>query len=329
MNYARIIMDNFQGLKIALGNEIKAGPWGGGNQFLISFKKYFEGKGARVVHSLEEGLDVIILINPRPESGTFTHKDIKKYKKSHPRVKVIHRINETDRAKNTRHIDRLRLEANRVADAVVFISEWVRDYYRQKGMDPRTPVYVVRNGPDEQIFHSRDYRPWREDQPMKVVTHHWSNNPMKGIDVYRYFDKLLEDPWMLTRFHFTFVGRYPPGETFRHTRTVPPLFGDALARELSTHHVYLTAARWESCGMHQLEGACCGLPVLYINEGGGVVETCREAGVEFTAESFPVALFKMREHYARLQPRMKAFPFNAAAMCREYEAVIQTVMNSV
>ncbi|HOY08569.1 MAG TPA: glycosyltransferase [Candidatus Omnitrophota bacterium] len=321
-------MNTFKELKIALGNEIKDGPWGGGNQFLISFKKYFEGKGACVVHHLEDGLDVIILINPRPESGTFTHKDIKKYKKSNPRVKVIHRVNETDRAKNTCHIDRLRLEANKVADAVVFISEWVQQYYRQRGMDPRTPAYVAHNGPDESIFHHDGYRPWQDSGPMKIVTHHWSNNPMKGIDVYDYFDKLLEDSWMQSRFQFTYIGRYPAGTEFRHTRTVPPLSGADLARELRSHHVYLTAARWESCGMHQLEGACCGLPVLYINEGGGVVETCREAGIEYTAGSFPVALFKMRDQYARLQPKMKTFPFNASAMCRQYESVLQSVLNS-
>ncbi len=316
------------GLRLALGNEIKEGPWGGGNQFLSSFKTHLESKGAKVFFRLEDDLDVIILFNPRRESGTFHHKDVKRYKKRFPKARVIHRINETDKAKNTRFIDRLRLEANKVADAVIFISEWVRDYYISKGFDQRIPSFVIRNGPDENIFNSRGYTPWQPNGSLRVVTHHWSDNPMKGIDIYQYFDRLLNDPWMKRLFNFTYIGRYPKGVQLQQTQCVPPLFGADLARELKKHHVYLTAARWESCGMHQLEGACCGLPVLYIDEGGGVVETCRDAGIKFTVETFPVSLFKMREEYPSLQPKLNAFPFNARLMCQEYENVIEKILMS-
>ena len=58
-------------------------------------------------------------------------------------------------------------------------------------------------------------------------------------------------------------------------------FFNELGDELRKHDVYLTAARWEACGMHHIEGACCGLPVLFHKEGGGINETCKNYGVEY------------------------------------------------
>ena len=103
-------MKRFDGIKIALGYEIREGPWGGGNQFLRSFKNYFEDLGAIITHQLEGQVDLIMIINPR--SGTFPINDLKKYKRRYPNVKIIHRVNETDKAKNTNQIDKSRLEAN-------------------------------------------------------------------------------------------------------------------------------------------------------------------------------------------------------------------------
>lgn len=316
-------------LKIALSNEIKQGPWGGGNQFLISFKRYFEKKGAIVVHHLEEGLDLIILINPKRSSGTFNHVDIKKYKKKHPGTIVIHRINETDKAKNTSHINRIRLKANRIADAVVFISKWVRDYYIQKGFDSFFPHTVIQNGPDERIFNSRGYKLWKRGVPLRIVTHHWSNNWMKGFDIYKYFDDILQDPWMRKRFQFTIIGRHPDSLSFSYTKCLPPMSGMNLAHELKKNHVYLTAARWESCGMHQLEGALCGLPVLYIDESGGIVETCKGFGIQFTKKTFSVSLFKMLDQYRVIQPKMKNFSLTATNMVNQYGEFIGDLLKTI
>jgi glycosyltransferase involved in cell wall biosynthesis len=319
----------FEGKKIAIGYEIRNGPWGGGNQFLISFKDYFEKRGAKIVHRLsDKDLSLIILINPRKGSGTFDHKDIERYKRFNPKVKVIHRINETDKAKNTNNIDRLRLKANKVVDAVVFVSEWVRDYYIEKGFDPTFPHTVIRSGPDEKIFNPEGYIPWKRGIPLKIVTHHWSDNYMKGTDIYQYLDELLDDEWMRRFFEFTYIGRLPNGIKFKNTRYVPVLQGKSLAEELRKHHVYLTAARWESCSMHQLEGACCGLPLLFIDEGGGAVECSIGFGIQFSKSTFILNLFKILEKYAELQPKMKEFPLNASATNKKYEELIEKLLEN-
>lgn len=317
----------FDGVKIAFGYEIKDGPWGGGNQVLRVLKRHLENKGARITQRLEDGLDLIIIINPRKESATFDLSQIQKYKKKHPQVKIICRINDTDKSGKVYKIDGLRLNACRNSDGIIFISDWVRNYYLEKGVSPKIPHAVIHNGPEEEIFHSRGYVAWQEEKPMKIITHHWSDNPMKGLDIYQHFDELLDDPWMRKHFEFTYIGRLPNNTRLKNTRYISPLSAQALAEKLRQHHVYLTAARWEACGMHQLEGACCGLPVLFINEGGGMVETCQGFGIQFTKSTFAVSLFKMLEEYPQFQPKMKNFPLTSIKMNSEYEEFIARILN--
>lgn len=317
----------FRGTKIALGYEIKNGPWGGGNKFLISIKEHLENNGAKVVHSLEEALDLIIIINPHKGSGTFNHIDVRKYKRKNPNVKVIHRINETDKAKNTNYIDRLRIDASKGLDGVIFISGWMRDYYIAKGFDPGIPNVVIRNGADERFFNSEGHKPWNPSEPMRIVTHHWSDNWMKGGDIYQYFDEVLEDRWLREKFQFTIIGRWPKEIRFRNTKTIQPLMDRELAEEIKKHHVYLTAARWEACAMHPLEGACCGLPVLYINEGGGITETCKDFGIMYTKNNFLAVLFKMREQYKDISLKMNGFPFTTTKMNKKYEEFFTKVLS--
>ncbi|MCK9602785.1 MAG: hypothetical protein M0R66_00180 [Candidatus Omnitrophica bacterium] len=318
-----------EGVKIALGYKIRNGPWGGGNQFLISFKDYFESGGARVTDHLEEALDMVVMVNPRKGSGTFDYNDVLKYKRRNPKTKIIFRVNDTDKSGKIYKADKLRLKSCRLADAVVFISDWIRDYYIERGFDCRIPHIVIRNGADENIFNPQGYSVWDSSRPLKIVTHHWSDNCMKGADIYQYFDQLLDDPWMKQRFEFTYIGQlpsYPTKVQFRNTRYIPPLSGMALAGELKKHHVYLTAARWEGCGMHQLEGACCGLPVLFIDEGGGAVECCEGFGIQFTKDTFAISLFKMLKQYIGFQPKMRTFPLNATLMVRKYADFILSVL---
>ncbi len=308
-----------------MGYEIRTGPWGGGNQFLSAFRGYFEGKGAKIVFKLEDDIDVIVIINPRKESGTFTLRDVLRYKRSNPETKVITRLNDTDKSGKGYKADKLRLESCKISDAAVFISSWLRDYYTDKGFNPDMLNRVIHNGPDKNIFNPNGYNPWDGKSPLKVVTHHWSDNYMKGADIYHYFDELLEDPWMRKRFEFTYVGRLcrmPVKTEFKNTTHIQPLSGQELAQELKKHHIYLTASRWEGCGMHQLEGACCGLPVLFIDEGGGMVETCQGYGIQFSKTTFVISLFKILEKYGELQPKMRLFPLTASKMNMEYEKLI-------
>lgn len=314
--------------KIALGIKVKENPWGGGNQFGAAFVEYFNSFGIVVTSTLDEDSDLIMLMDPRRnvESFTFTHKEIFKFKKKHRNVKVVHRINECDLRKGTRGMDKKLIKANKCADYTVFISEWLRDYFFKQGFNKERPHTVIRNGADEHIYFSEGKEMWDGKSPMRLVTHHWSDNWMKGFDIYSKLDRFLADPWMRSLFSFTFIGRWPANLEFKNTRTVGPLYRDSLAKELRNHHVYLTASRWEPCGMHHIEGALCGLPVLYINEGGGIEECCKDIGLKFNVEDFALSLFKMREEYYNLFSKLKNYNLTSRNCLSHYHNIFNELM---
>ena len=71
-----------------------------------------------------------------------------------------------------------------------------------------------------------------------------------------------------------------------------PLHGADLGKELRKHDVYVTASRFEPCGMHHIEGAASGMPVIYHKDTGGIVELCKNHGEDY--ESFPEFLNKLK-----------------------------------
>ncbi len=311
-------------MKISLGYLAQEKPWGGGNQFALAFKKYFGSRGYNVVHTLDMDTEVAVLIDPRPGSEKkFIHTDILKFKKrKNPSFKVLHRINECDKRKGTHFMDALLYQANQCADYTVFISSWLERYFIERWPDYHKPHATILNGADETVFNSTGKKYWDAKEPLRIVTHHWSDNPMKGADIYKKLDDLLDDPKMRQSFSFTYIGRYPKDIIFRNTKIIEPKFGSELAAELKKCHVYITASRYEPCGMHHIEGALCGLPILYINEGGGIVECCRGYGVEFSVDNFTSALFKMREEYYGYIEELKSYPNTGTNMLKRYEEVI-------
>ena len=43
------------------------------------------------------------------------------------------------------------------------------------------------------------------EKPLKIVTHHWSNNINKGFDIYKYLDDLLDNKRWKKRIRFTIL----------------------------------------------------------------------------------------------------------------------------
>jgi len=316
-------------MKISLSYIPKDSPWGGGNQFALMFKKYFSSRGHNVSHNLERDTDIALLIDPRPApEKSFIHTDIMRFKKrNNPRLKFVHRVNECDKRKGTGHIDRLLYRANHDADFTIFVSAWLRDYFLKIWKRYDKPHAVINNGADETIFNGKNKKYWDSDTTLSIVTHHWSDNWMKGADIYKRLDDLLSDPWMREKFSFTYIGRHPSELKLNNTKIVEPKHGPELATELRRCHVYLTASRFDPCGMHQIEGALCGLPVIYIDEGGGNVECCRDYGIKFNTVNFTAALFKMREQYFEYAQRLRQYPLSGTYMLQNYEGIFLKLIN--
>ena len=118
-------------MKVSIGTNIKDGPWGGGNLFAVNLKEYLLKNGHDVVHNLNhDDLDIILITEPRKtsESSAFTHVQVENYLRFHNNdAIVVHRINECDERKGTNFVNKYLIEANKIADHTVFVSNWLKD----------------------------------------------------------------------------------------------------------------------------------------------------------------------------------------------------------
>ena len=105
----------------------------------------------------EPDIDLIVLTDPRSRkesTSTYNHDEIKQYKKY---VKddtvVVQRINECDERKNTNFVNKYLIEANKIADYTIFVSNWLKNLYTVQGIN-RKNNYVILAGANNKIFNS-------------------------------------------------------------------------------------------------------------------------------------------------------------------------------
>jgi len=307
--------------------KIHNGPWGGGNQFGKSLSSFLKNKGWKVVYDLKSNdIDIILLTEPRKnlQSCVFNHKDIVKYLLfRNSGALVVHRINECDERKGTKGVNKLIIKANFIADYTIYISHWLKDLYVKQNIKNEYNS-VVLNGGDTRIFNSKGGSIWKSGK-LKIVTHHWGGNFFKGFDIYKKLDCLLSSPKYSSKFEFTFIGNLPNGLKFINSKYIFPLSEGRLTNELKKNHVYLTASQNEPAGMHHIEGALCGLPLLYRNSGA-LPEYCRGFGVPFIYEDFEKGLQKIKNLYPAIKKKIYSYPHTSEKMCNEYYKIFLSLL---
>lgn len=316
-------------MKIALSLKTSSGPTGGGISFLNSLISGLESKGHKVFFDLDnKEIDIIMMLDPRwrHSNSAFNSKDVLGYKNSiNSNVIVIHRINECDERKNTTFMNKKLRQLNYLADATIFVGKWLLDLKVINEFSFHDLDIVIRNGADKSIYNNSNFRPWLGAGPIKLVTHHWSNNRMKGFDVYEQLDLLLGREEFGTKFSFTYIGNLPKNFVFKNSAHVEPLHGGLLAMKIKEHHGYLTASINEPGGNHQNEGAACGLPLLYRNSGC-LPEYCEGYGVSFDENNFQAKLIEFRNTYSNYVNKMSNFPNTAEVMVNDYLQYFQSLL---
>ncbi len=317
-------------MKIAINQQPYDGPWGGGNRFVSALTQAARIAGHVVVHALgDSDIDIILVVDPRLRSPNvhFGAGAILRYLAlRNPNAIVVHRINECDERKGESFINAKLVRANYVADATVFVGEWITQLpiWREH---LRPPWFVVRNGSDSKLFSRQGFVPWSGQGLLSLVTHHWGYHPMKGFDVYTILDAMLAQEKWHNRLAFTYVGNLPKGFKFTHARYVTPLDGETLAAALKSHHAYVTASINEPGGHHQNEAALCGLPLLY-RQSGCMPEYCAGFGVPFAGPGdIDVALQELMANYQRLAAAMPTYPWTAERMTREWLALFNALLD--
>jgi len=275
---------------------------GGGAKFALGFKKFLEDKGVEVISSYDDRdpPDLIFMFDPRylqHSRNWLTIEHIRQLQdKLNSNIPIIHRLNDIGYPKNRpqNYISDMVELANR-ANHAIYISNYVKDYYNRAVKSPSTVIY---NGVDKNVFEVKDY----EFDKIRLVTHHWSTDLLKGWDIYEQLDR-----WISTQenVEFTFIGRIPEGINLHNTKVYPATHGIEMANLIKKSNIYITASRHEPCGMHHLEGLACGLPYLYHNEGGGILEV-GQFGLGFNDfEDFKNKLSTMSENHKQYYDKIK------------------------
>lgn len=308
--------------RVAFNTRPLPGPYGGANQWVTQLTRYLEHCGYEVRYDLRKPVECLMLTH-QGTSGRllFSAAEIRAYRSTHPRVRVIQRINDNDRRKGTAEMNQLLAETNAVTDHTVFVSEWLRGHHAGLWFDGKKPSSVILNGADPAAFHPIGGSVYDGRGPLRLVTHHWSDNWNKGFKVYEQIDAMIANG-RLPNTALRIIGRWPAEIRWRAAETFGPHSGAPLARLLRECHVLVSASLWEPGAMHPVEGIQCGLPLLYHEDSGGTVELGQKFGISFR-EDIVGAIEQIRQRYQELRTRAVSEPPSGDLMCLEYRRLIQ------
>ena len=289
---------------------------GGGNSFGIQLKNYLE-ENIKVVNTLnDEDIDLVLMTEPRryTKSSSFNHLDVKNYLKNvNDSALIVNRINECDERKNTKGLNNFLINTSQISDHTVFISDWLKDLFFTQNFQNEN-YSVIKNGADKKIFN---FNKKNLNEKLKIVTHHWSSDFNKGFEAYAKLDKILGSKIYEDRFEFIYIGNKPKNISFKNTTFIDPVFGKKLSDILSSCDIYITGSINEPAGMHHIEGAMCGLPVLYV-DSGGIPEYCKNYGLNYQIENLGDKLIELTKNYDLYQSRLTDYPFTGEEMCKNY-----------
>ncbi len=270
--------------------EFKDDPWGGGNQFLKSLKKYLCSIGA---YDEDVAASQVVLFN--------SHQCIDKVieaKLSHPEKVFVHRIDGPfrlyNRASDKR--DGIVFAANRyLADATVFQSVWSQQQNRRLGLRQKSFETVISNAPEPTIFNRRGKMPFSAQRRIRLIATSWSPNWKKGFDVYQWLDENLD----FNKYEMLFVGKSPV--RFKNISIIPPLSSNDIAGKLKESDIFIFASPIEACSNSLLEALHCGLPVVGSDQSS-TPELLGRGGETFSRPAeIPDLLGKITGNYHKYQ----------------------------
>jgi glycosyltransferase involved in cell wall biosynthesis len=283
---------------------------------MLALRGELQKQGARVVSNrLSSRVDVHIC-----NSAWFAVEEFAQAQVSN-RLRMIHRLDgpvALYRGTDTAEDERILALNERFASATVCQSGWTLLALHELGLRPRAPV-IIHNAVDGRYFHSRGRVPFTRDRKTRLISTAWSDNPNKGGSLYAWLDEHLDR----RRFDYTYVGRTK--ESFQHARHVSPQRSGPLGCILRQHDIYVTASRKDPCSNALIEALACGLPCLYLNDGGHP-ELVGQGGLSFEdGPGLLQQLDRMVEHYERFQACIWIEGIDEIA--RRYIALVERVLS--
>lgn len=248
--------------------------WGSGNQFLLALKKVIENKGHKVSTKLSRNSKMCIF-----DSFTFDMKIFRNHRKNFTNICMVHRVNGPiflvrGGSKKYKDLDDELFEINdMVVDISVFQSYWSYQQMVELGYEPKRPV-IIPNAVDPTIFNSKGRIPFFSGRKIRLISTSCSSNLLKEFKIYKWIEDHLD--W--EKFEYTFIGN--TSLDFDYIHNIPPQPPEALGDVLRNHDIFIAVSRNVICSNALLEALACGLPALYLNDGGHP-ELVGYGGLEF------------------------------------------------
>lgn len=248
--------------------------WGGGNMWVRAMHDHASKFGFEIVNDFRvNAIDAIVVCGFDADNSGVDFYRALNMASSNGHTKLIVRVNENDMRKGTNGVDRTMYSMMTMSHGTVFVSSWLQKYYALAFKNaPQTKFAIIHNGVDKEIFKMRR-GPGTLEPKLRIVCHHWSNNPLKGFDVYDAIDRHASECQDIV---FEYIGRDRGSFKGRNTHVIAPLHGAALGIQLGTvtcdQNVYVSGSRFDPGPNHVLESLACGYPTWVHNFSGGGVE---------------------------------------------------------
>ncbi len=241
-------------MKIFISYKVKNEAWGGGNQFL----KNLRDKLLKMQQICNDPKDAdIILFNSH-------HNLIETlfYKIRYPYKKFVHRIDgpiSSYRGEKEKKLDKLiYLFNSKISNGTIFLSKWSKEENIKKGYFANNNQ-VIYNAPDNKIFKEKKYSLDFQNRKIKIIASSWSENLLKGFDIFKYLDENLD----FNKYQMTFVGNSKI--QFKNIKMVKPVKSDLLYSYIESSDVFIFASKIESCSNLLMEAMATGIPVLVVD----------------------------------------------------------------
>ena len=283
-------------MKIFISYKVKNEAWGGGNQFL----KNLRDKLLKMQQICNDPKDAdIILFNSH-------HNLIETlfYKIRYPYKKFVHRIDgpiSSYRGEKEKKLDKLiYLFNSKISNGTIFLSKWSKEENIKKGYFANNNQ-VIYNAPDNKIFKEKKYSLDVQNRKIKIIASSWSENLLKGFDIFKYLDENLD----FNKYQMTFVGNSKI--QFKNIKMVKPVKSDLLYSYIESSDVFIFASKIESCSNLLMEAMATGIPVLVV-DGTSNNEIFNSNGYIFKDKTDVInKLEKLVDNYEKLNLEKKYY----------------------
>jgi hypothetical protein len=302
-------------VKIYINRRPKLGPWGGGIKTVNKLVNKLIQEGHSVCYKLENNVDVIFCIDPRPNEYGEWYQNFIDYRNVNPGTKIIQRVGDLG-THSKPELTKLVAQTLQISDFMIFPSEWSRDWIGFKGDN----CEVVHNAPMSIFYENRQVNLTTSVKP-KLVTHHWSMNPKKGFHFYQFLQEHID---RTSEFDFKYIGRLPDEINIKNK--TDPIAASALSIELPKNDIYITASIEEAGANHVVEALGCGLPVVYHEAGGSIDDYCKNYGESFeTFENMLESIRLVAASYSTYKNKALSYNRNNDDVVLKYLEMINNV----